>query len=225
MHNKIGDRISIILKDKEQTIIPGVLKDISNDFICVVSDGCEYYIPEQNVNYGFCSVGAKNTKSDNSVVEEDKTTNADSNRLIVHASSQAVIKEDKTTNADPNEYILSVYVNENLIEKIPVPPTFNLNSFHNDIYKTALGNPTVASYLQGRKQKTASYCPGELYIEVYVDNDEPVIDNTEVPNTFSMDVADSSSDFTNAFLTPKQIVNRVPTSIENIKKNLKKSGK
>jgi hypothetical protein len=108
---------------------------------------------------------------------------------------------------EPEVKDLSVFVDNDFIVSIPVPPTFDLNVCTDDILRVAWGNPDVKSALTGRVQKNITYFPG--VIKFNTDAAIPVPPTPPISkdsNTFSMSGAGSPA---TSFLSPSDMVARL----------------
>lgn len=166
----------------EEDIISGILIGVEHGHVYIQSapgeDGL-FVIPQENIKYY--------QTSKVSFAEED-------------SPPAPQVKE-------PEAQGLSVFVDENLVTFIPVPPTFNLNVCTDDILRVAWGNPEVKAALTGRIQKNIEYYPG--VIKFNTDAGAPVPAPQPVNkdgNTFSMGGAGSP---TTSFLNPSDMVARL----------------
>jgi len=107
-----------------------------------------------------------------------------------------------------------VIINEQLICQIPVPPTFRLDIWHDDIMRIALNDPDVKVAMLGRTQKKVEYFApddeGWAQVKFEVDVDENAMTQQVLPkqggNTFSMGQGGNP---TTEYLSPSQMVARM----------------
>jgi hypothetical protein len=211
MKRIVGNEVGVFLKSSigSDWDIFGILIDVTEDSLyiqCSDTNSPEIYIvPRDNVKY--CT-----TKYLPSVERIISKTTVNSQPEIVCET-----KEEKQPDS------LDVYINSNMIAKIPVPPTFNLSVCSDDIIRIIMGNPEVILSLGGKMQKSLEYYPGKVYIEVDEENIEQIVDKQIVDtkenisnnrNTFVM-----SGDAATQFLNPSQMISRLNAAANRGKKN------
>lgn len=188
MKKLIGNVINVFLKSSEEIdpIVSGILLDVDSDTIYVHSAVNEnlFAVPISNISH--CT-------SDNMPKGERKIVDD-------HIQQPSIIKNDSKEDTINN---LDIFINNNIITSIPVPPTFKLDTWNENIVRIFMGNQDVRTALSGRTQKSINYYPGKVYIEV-----EDVIPPSQLPdgnvsNTFAMGGASTE------FLNPSQMVARL----------------
>jgi hypothetical protein len=192
MKRLLGNEVDVFLKTDE--IISGILFDIEDEYIYVQSDdaGVFVVVPKENIKY-YTSGGSHKSN------------------IIMSSQQESYNKlPDPPTSYDklPGPNVLSVYVDQELIVKIPVPPTFDLNSFNDNIMKITLGNPDVQAVLVDRNQKSVEYFPGQIHIITDGGNytTPPIVNPPPQQDSFSM--SNSGSPMTSC-LSPSQMVSRL----------------
>ena len=101
---------------------------------------------------------------------------------------------------------IEVLVDSVLVANIPIPPTFDLSSFNNNIMRTTLGNPDVQAALTGKVQKSIEYFPGTVNIMTNSALNHEVQSDNSQQNSFVMS---SSGSPISTFLNPSQMVGRL----------------
>lgn len=181
MKRLLGNKVEVFLKLCNDTM-SGILFDDDDECIYIQSEvDTLITIPKENIKYYISS-----SYLDSNVIE--KTDRIQEPRQ----TQQSIIDA------------LSVYIDQVFVVKIPVPPTFNLSTFNDDIMKVTLGNPDVQVALANRTQKSVEYFPGTIHI---ITHGEPI--NEPVPllqDSFSMS---SSGGPANTYLNPSQMVGRL----------------
>lgn len=209
MKKIIGSEIRIYLKTSVSALlsdISGILVDVDEENMYVKSYdvGLEYgifVVARDNINY--CTI--------KSLVFEKAPLNYQEEERAQHQSpSRPQYPPQEERAVEPQNLQmphLDVYVNEQLIARIPVPPTFEMMRWSEDIMKVAMSNPDVRFYLSNRVQKSINYYPGELHVEIedgpaqVQENNEPMPDNT-----FSMTMGGNVA---TQFLNPAEMVTRL----------------
>jgi len=207
MRKIIGNEISVFLKTSEGDLpdISGLLIDVTEENLFVrgdVHDPRVYIIPRDNVNY--CTT--------------DHMPSAD--RAIKTYTPPQQVQHPEPVVQSQQPSILNVYINQEQCASIPVPPTFDLSTWHDGIMRVVMGNPDIKAFLAGKVQSSLEYYPGEVYITIEGGNSAP---EQEVhprppnsPNTFSM----SGGDVTTEFVNPSQMVTRLQNVANRGKKNV-----
>jgi hypothetical protein len=210
MKKVIGSELNVYLKSSMTTIIAdiyGLLVDVDEESIYVQGFNVEnpelFIVPKDNIKY--C-----------------KTTMMPSANLTVDVPEQPknkepdhVIVQEQPPAAKPVDPYLNVFINEEQVARIPVPPTFNLSEWNDNILRVVMGNPDVKSLLANKVQQSISYWPGEVYIEVSEETvEEPMPQDNDEQNSFSM-----GGDIAQQFLNPSQMVMRLNSVTKKGKKN------
>lgn len=110
---------------------------------------------------------------------------------------------------------LTVYIDNALVSKIPVPPTFNLLEFNDNIMKVVLGDQDVKIALSGKIQKSIEYVPGE--ISIYTTANDTTIDEKQSDVTQSFSMSGATGEAVSSYLNPSQMVTR----LKNVTKSTK----
>jgi hypothetical protein len=193
MKRLLGNKVHVFLKSDDE-IVSGILFD--------VDDGCVYIqssvetfvvIPKENVKY---------------------YTSSSPSELKVRESSDSGYAEESLKSVEgikqPEINALDVYVDQIFIVKIPVPPTFDLSAFNDNIMRVTLGNPDVQVALSDKIQKSVEYFPGQIHIITDGGNyttPAPVEPNTQPPqDSFAMS---NSGSPVSSYLNPSQMVSRL----------------
>jgi len=191
----MGSKVNVVLKQEDDTIT-GVLFDIEDDCIYLQIDvNTTITVPKENIKY-YVSVSLTEKQSYNG-------------NLMVTPQNDQLSQSQQTTNIKESKPVLTsikVLVNQAFITEIPVPPTFDLSVFHDDIMKVVLGNGDVQAVISGRVQESLEYLPGEVRISVR-DNESIQADMTQQQDPFSMSGLGTHA--TNNFLNPSQMVSRL----------------
>lgn len=184
MKKMLGNKVDIFLKFGDE--ISGILFDIEIDCIYVQADaGVLIAIPKENIKYYVCGLL--------------------SNSELIGKPT----KELQQTILDA----LEVTVDQVFIIKIPVPPSFDLSIYNDDIMRVVLGNPDVQVALSDKIQKSVEYFPGRIHIITNGEDTIPVTptDKNTPQDSFSMS---GPGDPTGSYLNPSQMVNRLNNSIK-----------
>lgn len=197
MHKVIGKEIEVFFKgtDDISCDISGTLIDVSGDSLYIqdVSIGDRVFIiPRTNVDY---CVTYNMDYSPEKITSEQLTKQP----VPVQESDTAPIIDK-----------LSVHVNNQLVASIPVPPTFNIDAWNDNILRVIMGNPDVQNAVAGKVQKGIEYYPGQVYIEVSEVTPPSQMPNKtpDCTNTFSM-----GGSPTQQYLTPIQMAARLNKAV------------
>jgi hypothetical protein len=218
MKRVIGNEIWVFLKSSVSSVadIFGLLIDVTDDSIYVQclnpTDPEVYIVPRDNIKY--CTT--KYLPTSERVITKTTVNNYTDNAVI--QESQQQLPAQQQTRLD----CLNVYINKELISSIPVPPTFNLNVWSDNIIRVIMGNPDVKLRLGEKTQKSIEYFPGEVYIEI-TDDDNKGQENLFInenekddnQNTFTMHNTDAATQF----LNPSQMISRLNAAAKRGKKN------
>jgi len=174
MRKIIGNEISVFLKTSEGDLpdINGLLIDVTEENLFVrgdINDPRVYIIPRDNVDY--CTT--------------DHMPSAD--RVVrTYTNPQPQLEPQPTQPevAQPQQppSMLNVYINQERCASIPVPPTFDLTTWHEGIMRVIMGNPDVHALLAGKVQSSLEYYPGEVYIDTEDRNHPGLTPEQEVKN-------------------------------------------
>ena len=184
MKKLLGKRVHVFLKGDDD-VVSGILFD-SDDKCVYVQTSVEVFavIPKENVKYYTSSQSDKDIESGEEIKQE-------------------------TSQRAPSA--LDVFVDQILVVSIPVPPTFDLSSFNDNIMRVTLGNPDVQVALSGKIQKSVEYFPGRIHI--ITDGGEVALVEPNVPsqnpteqNSFEMSGSGSP---VSSYLNPSQMVGRL----------------
>lgn len=205
MKKLVGNVLEVYLKTEDEPLT-GILVSVEDGELYIKADAGSkvFVIPRHNVSY--------------------YTTDR------VPPSSSRVI-EEPLRRATPIEAVptalpvstglgFKVFIGEQLICQIPVPPTFKLDVWHDDIMRVAMGDPDVRSVMLGQVQKAVEYfAPDETgwaELKFTVDVDESAITQQVLPrkseNTFSM-----GGNPTTEYLSPSQMVARMNKTVKGDK--------
>ena len=180
MKNLIGTDIEVYLKcsNNAEYDVRGILIEVTEKELYVQQGKINhsiFVIPRDNVKY--CAISSLPVET--KVIQQTESVGMEENPIP--------------------DNVLEVYINNELATEIPLPPTFKLDVWNDNIMRVIGGNPDVKMILAGRTQKSIDYCPGKVYIET-VGGEKAV--NSDV-NTFSM-----SKDITTEYLNPAEMVTR-----------------
>jgi len=157
MHKIIGNNIAIFLKEAENGLIgdiTGILVDVSEENIYIqdsMNGSKVFIVPRENILY--CTTD-KITSQKRIIDEQDNIQQYQEKSYPTQQQYQAPIDE------------INVYVNKQHIVSIPIPPTFRVDVWNDNILRVLMGNSEVQGALAGKVQKGLEYYPGEVYIEV-----------------------------------------------------------
>lgn len=189
MKKLIGNQICVYLKTVSDNIY-GLLVDVCEDNLYLQgreNDPQVYIIPLSNINY--CTTAAMPISS-----------SSESSLVSYEPREQLMEKQEDSE--------ITVYIDDDHVTDIPVPPTFDLSKWHDDIIKVVMGDPAVKATLQNKIQKHIEYYPGEVYI---VTDSDPRTTKMPSPNNssnvFTVDGSPAQS-----FLNPSQMVTRLQNS-------------
>jgi hypothetical protein len=186
MKRLLGNKVHAFLKADDE-IVSGILFD-SDDECVYIQSSVETFvvIPKENIKYYTSS-----SSQDSEVIERSETP-----ELI----------EDKQPVIDA----LDVYIDQIFIVKIPVPPTFDLSAFNDNIMRVTLGNPDVQVALVDKIQKSVEYFPGRIHIITDGGNytTPPVEPNTPQPSQDSFAMSGAGNPVS-TYLNPSQMVGRL----------------
>lgn len=187
MKRIIGNKVKVFLKGSEKCTagdIYGLLIDVTEDNLYVQGHPENpdiFVIPRENV----CFCTTHGLPSD-----ERQVVTTSSHHQMPRSQPQSRPQETRPIRVDEPVHAidrLRVFVNEEMIAEIPVPPTFPIAQWNDKIMKVISGNPDVRSSLAGKIQRGLEYYPGEVYIEVEaVEPPSQIPESSHVPNSFSM---------------------------------------
>ena len=215
MKRIIGNEIWVFLKSSNSPSgdIFGLLIDVTDDSLyvqCLGLDNQEIYIISQN-NVKYCTT--KYLPTAGRVIAK-----------TIISVPQENINEEKEELKHPE--CLDVFINDNMVASIPVPPTFNLSVWNDNIVRVILGNPDVKSLLAGKIQKSIEYYPGEVYIQITEEEEEwkeetqdDTILNKQMENQNQNTFVMGGGDAATQFLNPSQMVSRLNSAVRRGKKN------
>jgi len=196
----IGNEIEVYLKSTQGTTLDifGILVEATDGELYVQcanpSIAKVWVIPRENVKY--CTT--------TSLTLDDKAVRTQAEVRIEQKPQSEPEPEAQKIKYDPTK--LKVYINKEFFIDIPVPPTFNLSNFSDDIMRVYMGNPDVHCYLANKIQKSIEYYPGEVYIEIEDIVPEEITDETvvsnKIPNTFSM----GGGKIATKYMDPKEVL-------------------
>jgi hypothetical protein len=186
MRKIIGNEIAVYLKtgEKGEPDIVGLLIDVSEDSVFIQSDML-YIIPRDNVNYYTTDI----------IPSEDRIIPATQESNNVSVQTQ---QNNMATS-------LKVFVDNILAADIPVPPTFKLDQWNEDILRKIMSSQEVQSFLVGKVQKNIEYVPGVVYINTITDQ-QFVMENTNVDSQTEFSMGGNPSTH---FVNPSQMVTRL----------------
>ena len=221
MREIVGNNVEIFLKGRRSDAgdnLSGLLIEVT-DRTVYIQAGSErvVVIPRENIEYCITdSLPPKSREFIGSVMPRNNKTPAtpERNKAPDPLMSQAL------KDAKPEEITrLDVFINNEIVAGIPIPPTFPVKEWNDKIMRVIMGNPNVKMFLAGKIQKQIEYRPGRVYIEV-----EEVVPPSQIPevvggnyeNTFSMGASPSAE-----FLNPSQMVSRLNKVVKD-KQNVEK---
>ncbi len=204
MRKMLGDSVAVYLKTSKSDIpdIVGLLIEVTDDSLYVQEGARVFIVPKDNVNY--CTA--------NSLPASD--------RVLLEGQQREGQVVEPVASVPPQPKELKVYVGREQVASIPVPPTFDLSSWHNGIMQIVLGNPDVSSILSHETLKSVEYNPGEVYIEVNTPERIPEQGGSQPQdqNSFSM----GNSNPITQVLSPLQMVTRLQNASKRGKKGVTK---
>jgi hypothetical protein len=211
MKKIIGSEIKVYLKTSDTVV--GILVDADENSMYVKSydvslDYGIFVVPRDNINY--CTIRSL-------PVGKTTLTYREEEPLLTPQSFVKPEDPEQPMHTIQSPSFLNVYVNEQRVAHISVPPTFDLLRWNDNIMKVVLGNPDVRFYLANKVQKSISYDCGELYIEAedaFVSSPESNVENPLSDNTFSMGLGGNVA---TQFLNPAEMVTRL-NSMKRVKK-------
>jgi hypothetical protein len=188
--NLIGNEIDVCFKSSTNSTsgdIRGILLEVTDSEIYVqnteINNPFVWVIPRDNVKcYIISSLPSINKLICQNQTIEDNVQEIAQNEII----------------PPQQENILEIYINNELATTIPVPPTFKLDVWNENIMRILIGNPDVKALLAGKIQKSIDYYPGKVYIDI--ESEKSIVGQI---NTFSM-----SKDITTEYLNPSEMVTR-----------------
>jgi hypothetical protein len=205
MKKLIGSEIVVYLKSSDSSLgdVFGLMIDTDDESIYLQGLGMTpskiYAVPKCNVKY--CTAAEAALHIDDSIT---------TSRLIAEKSMEReeIIQEPASDNT------LDVFVNKELIVSIPVPPTFKLAEFNDNIMKVIMGNPDVHYVLKDMVQESIDYYPGKVYINAKAIQVEPQGQYSQ-QNTFAMSSGGpGSGDISKQFFNPSQMITRLNSSLK-----------
>lgn len=174
----------------EDDIISGILIGVEHDHVYIQSHPGEdglFIIPHDNIKY----------------YQTSKVSFAKSQQTDDHSF------QDSEQQFRQTEKALEIFINSEFLTSIPVPPTFNLETYNDDILRVLRGNPEVVAALSGRIQKSVEYYPGRVMINVIdaPEQTQPVMPRSNTgSSTFSMSGPNAPAV---SFLNPSDMVARL----------------
>lgn len=194
MRMMIGNEVCVFLKkDYMSTIgdIFGILVEVTDDSLYIQSldenKAQVFAVPRENIAY--CTTGELPT----------------STRQVLRTQPTAV--EVPQPQPQPQQSIiecLNVYINDQQVTSIPVPPTFPVHEWNEKILRAIMGNPEVKQALAGKIQKEIEYSPGEVYITV-----GNIVPPSQMPDAIDENVFTMGGQPTTDFLGPMQMAQRL----------------
>lgn len=204
MRLMIGNEIWVFLKKEyiNSTFgdIIGILIEVTDDSLYVQSldESCTriFAIPRENVAY--CTTD-EFLKAERNIVRGQPT--------VGHAPSASEQQEAPVQQGQQQEPVidrLNVYVNKQQVASIPVPPTFPIHEWNENILRVIMGNPEVKASLAGKVQKEIEYYPGEVYITI-----ENIVPPSQMPDVLNENTFQMGGQPTTEFLNPVQMAQRL----------------
>lgn len=156
MHKIIGNEVTIFLKGSENILgdMSGVLLDVSEEglYIQEAHGGKTFIIPRDNISY----------VTTDKIFPQRQILGDDAQQQYQEVPQEPQYQEPVPSSIDK----LTVYVNKQHVATIPIPPTFRVDVWNENILRVLMGNPEVQNAIAGKVQKGLEYYPGEVYIEV-----------------------------------------------------------
>ncbi|KKM89099.1 hypothetical protein LCGC14_1252100 [marine sediment metagenome] len=200
MRLMIGNEIWVFLKKEYLGDIFGLLIEVTDDSLYVQSlDESRIHIsvvPRENVAY--CTTDK--FPQDERHIVRGRTT-------AVHSESEQVETPDPQAQPQQKQSVidrLNVYVNKQQVASIPVPPTFPIHEWNENILRVIMGNPEVKASLAGKVQKEIEYYPGEVYITI-----ENIVPPSQMPDVLNENTFQMGGQPTTEFLNPVQMAQRL----------------
>ena len=214
MQKLIGFNIEVHLKGDTE-FLTGLLVEVDDGEIYIkeaVDSLNILVIPRSNIKYCITNTVPKVSRT---ILSETDTQHDNHNALPENLRAQH--------KSSLNGVGINVFINKQLITSIPVPPTFKLREWHEDIQSIYLRNSDVKIALTNKVQKGIEYFPphehnewAEVHILVYDCNDTLNYPNTEKKenNTFSMSTGGAVA---NTYLSPSEMIARLERPIKGAK--------
>jgi hypothetical protein len=205
MKKLVGNVLEVYLKTEDEPLV-GILVSVEDGELYIKADAGSkvFVIPRHNVSY----------------YTTDRVPPATS-RVIEEPLRRATpIESLPSQPTEPTGLGFKVVIGDQVICQIPVPPTFKLDVWHEDIMRVAMGDPDVRSAMLGLVQKSVEYFPpddsGWAELRFTVDVDESALTQQVIPrkteNTFSM-----GGNPTTEYLSPAQMAVRMNKSLKGDK--------
>jgi len=210
MRELMGNAVEVVFKS-ERDVVRGIMVEVTDRTVYVqsaVEGQGVFAIPRDNIE--FCLTSSISTRSSDFINMSSPPKRSAPAPTAIPDSAPEVNRPPR----EPEEQVayLSVFVNNNQIAHIPVPPTFNLEQWNDNIYRVVIGNPDVRQFLAGKVQKSIEYRPGKVYIETTEVQPPSQLPEREHENTFSM----GGSPMTE-YLNPSQMVTRLNSVVGGVK--------
>ena len=208
MKSLIGNNIEVYLKstDGNATEIYGILIEVTESELYVqcanINKSFVWVVPRDNVKY--CTIP--------SMPMGDRMINTyrEPERQVEEEQEAEQEPEEQEEPPEPEEKCLTVFIDGDMLVSIPVPPTFNISTWSDNIMRVLAGNPDVKSALAGRTQKSIEYFPGEVYIELIEGEKQAPPE----PDDFSM-----GGNIATEYLNPIDMVTRFNGMLKKGKQN------
>ena len=190
MKKIIGSSADVHLKDGE--VISGLIFEMDEEYVYVQQDvGIMIAIPKQNIKYYVCKA-----------VDVDGSAGVIASARGIKSTTGSAVLSGGGAN------YLMVFVDGEAIADVPV--LSSLDQYSPALMEAALLNSEVQESLYGKRQTSAEYYPGKLYIET--DHASSKFSG-QGENTFSMGGIASER-----FVDPSEMVTRLDGVIKNKKR-------
>lgn len=182
--NLIGKNVEIKFKESPE-LVRGLVLNCDERMIQVKSISRIIFIPMANIQY-----------ITELLEKEQAATIID---LVPQCNDSGFIGgNNPLTNIKQTIAVVKVYVDDDFIVEVDMPPGLEIASWSNDIMAAVLVDQTVQKALENKIQKDVHYSPGEIY---FTTKEAAAKSNT----TFSMNLGSPAAEF----LDPSQMVARL----------------
>jgi hypothetical protein len=207
MKKLVGNVLEVYLKTKDEPLV-GILVLVEDGELYIKADAGSkiFVVPRHNVSYYTTDSVPPQTPR---VIDESLR--------VASAIESLPTQPIKLTGLG-----FRVSIGDQMICQIPVPPTFKLEVWHEDIMRVAMGDPDVRSAMLGLVQKSVEYFPPDesnwAVLKFTVDVDETALTQQPLPrkseSTFSM-----GGNPTTEYLSPAQMATRMNKSLKGDNKD------
>lgn len=200
MKKLIGNEIEVRLKDSGETICGLLVMVEDTELYLQASDNDRVFVvPRENVRYYV-------------------TNKIPSVSRVIDTNPQSQLQSQQTQSQQFSEPVTSfgvgfrVRIDDQVVCQIPVPPTFDLDVWHDDIMRVAMGDPDVKVAMLGRIQKQVEYFApdeegwAEVKFSTLVDENAMTQQVLPKPGGFNVNMGGNPA---TEYLSPSQMVARM----------------